>query len=113
VQKADFVAKNAPFLTKLAPPPIPVPPPVTLTGIAVRPNFYQLRVGSKVRLTAIATYSDGSVKDVGATWKANNKNVAVDALGVAVGKRQGSSTVTATFEGKQAASTLMVRRRWF
>jgi uncharacterized protein YjdB len=82
-----------------------------LSSIAVTPNTPTILVGATQQFTATATYSDNTTKDITATatWKTATPAVAtVSATGLATGIAAGSTTVTATFNGKSNSATLNV-----
>ena len=79
---------------------------VVLESIAVIPESASLDVGDTQQFTAIATYSDGSTRDVTAEadWASSNTAVAtIDDAGLATGVAGGSTEITATFGGMTGA----------
>jgi trimeric autotransporter adhesin len=81
-----------------------------LKSIAVTGNT-SLMVGQSQQLTASATYSDGSTKDVTgtATWTSSAIAVAIVSAGGSVTALSvGQSTITATAEGMSVTTTIMV-----
>ncbi|MGA8530954.1 MAG: Ig-like domain-containing protein [Acidobacteriaceae bacterium] len=83
----------------------------TLSSIAVTPANPTVNVGAAQQFTATATYSDGSTQNVTttATWTSSATAVAtISASGLATAVAQGSTTITATFNGSSASTTLTV-----
>ncbi|MHB1619581.1 MAG: Ig-like domain-containing protein [Sulfuricella sp.] len=90
----------------------------SLVSLAVTPPTASIPVTGTQQFTAIATYSDGSSRDVtanpGTTWSAADVppaiNVAaISATGLATaGNNQGTSTITATFGGMAKTAKLTV-----
>ena len=67
--------------------------------------------GESGRLTAMVTYTDGSVQNrtTAAQWASSDQSVAtVDASGLVTALRDGRTTVTATFESIAGAKTIVV-----
>jgi hypothetical protein len=88
-----------------------MPPPKTLTSIAVGPSTASIFVGSTQQFSATATYSDGSTSDVTSTasWMSSALAVAtVSASGLASGVAPGSATVTAASSGISGSASLSV-----
>ena len=87
-------------------------PAADLVSVAVTPATASVAIGASRALVAIATYTDGSSRDVtvGAAWTSATPAVAtVNATsGVAVGVSVGNAVVTAAFSGKSGTSTLTV-----
>ncbi|MGH9496862.1 MAG: Ig-like domain-containing protein [Candidatus Sulfotelmatobacter sp.] len=70
-----------------------------------------VKVGSMVQLTAMASYSDGSSKDVTsqATWMSSNTaNATVSSAGAVTGLAAGTSAITATFSGQSGSMTVTI-----
>ncbi len=98
----------------------PPPPPPTLTGVSVAPAAVSILLTQVRPLTATATYSDGSSRNVtadpGTVWAtATPADVAVSGTGVVsagsaptVGH---SAAVTATFGGKIGTATVTLALR--
>jgi uncharacterized protein YjdB len=83
----------------------------TLTSIDVTPTSAAISAGQTQQFNATANFSDGSTVNVTsqAAWSSGNVNIAtVNAVGLATGLAQGSTTITATLNGKQGAATLNV-----
>ncbi len=82
-----------------------------ITSISVTPASPSFAVGSTQQFTATATSSDSSISDITstATWKSSNTGVAtIAAGGLATGVASGSTTVTASLEGKTGNVTASV-----
>ncbi|MFO0938548.1 MAG: DUF1549 domain-containing protein [Gemmataceae bacterium] len=83
-----------------------------VTGIEISPkNPTVNRIGDKQQFTILATYSDGSKRDVTAQsfLESSNTEVAtVDKAGLSTTVRRGESTILARYEGSYAASTVVV-----
>lgn len=82
----------------------------TVVSIAVSPASATLAVNGTQALTVTATYNDNSTKDVtaDATFTSSDVAIATVAGGVVTAQAAGSATITATFDGKQATSTITV-----
>lgn len=81
--------------------------PATLVSLGLTPAANSLAVGATAQLSAVATYSDGSVVDVtGASTyvSASPAQVAVAAGGVITGVAPGTSIITASFGGRSATA---------
>lgn len=83
---------------------------VTLTSVAVSPATKALAVGDYAPLSAIATYSDASTKDVtaAAVWTSATPAKATVDRGYVKGVAVGTSDVTATFGGFSGVCTVTV-----
>jgi hypothetical protein len=80
-----------------------------LTSITVAPNSAILDIGEKVQFTATAHYSDGTSQPVSPVWGSNNASViSVSSTGLATGLKAGPASITATYQGKNAYSTVNV-----
>ena len=81
-------------------------------GIAVFPKDPTVgRIGTKQQFAVVATYTDGTTRDVSARAfiESSNTEVAkVDARGLVSTVRRGESTMLARYEGAYAASTVVV-----
>ncbi len=83
-----------------------------VTSIDISPkNPIAQRIGDKQQFRVLATYTDGSIRDV--TQEANiqsgNTEAAeIDSVGLVTTVRRGESPMLARFEGKYAATTLTV-----
>jgi trimeric autotransporter adhesin len=83
----------------------------TLQSIEITPAAGSLAAGTTSQLTATGIYSDGGHRDVtyDASWSSANSAVAnVGAGGVATAASQGSTKVSATFQGVTGTGTLTV-----
>ncbi len=87
----------------------------SLQSLTISPATSSVIAGNQVTFTAMASYSDGTTKDVteDAVWSIDNSNVAIlaDNLnqpGQVVAVDRGSTTITAIFEGKTQAATITV-----
>ena len=88
----------------------PAPTP-TLKSIAVTPTNSLIFVPANVQFIAIATFSDGSTRNLTtvATWNSSALNVAsVTNEGLAVGAGVGNTTITATSGVVSGSATLAV-----
>jgi hypothetical protein len=82
-----------------------------ITSIEVTPSPLVLAKGTTGQLSAIATYSDDSTKDVSATasWTSSDTAIAtVSAAGVATGVQAGSAMITATSAGVTGSTNIQV-----
>lgn len=79
-----------------------------LLSLVVTPGMATVGVSGAVQLSAKARAADGTEVDVtrAATWSSSAPTFTVDAQGLALAKSAGAATVTATFEGLEASSTL-------
>src|SRR5205085_2542974 len=69
------------------------------------------RVGGKQQFAVLATYTDGSVRDVTAETFVDSSNTdvaTVDKTGLVTSVRRGEATMLARYEGAYAASTVVV-----
>jgi uncharacterized protein YjdB len=84
---------------------------VTLSSISVTPATASVQAGSALQFTATGTYSDGSTGDITsqATWTSADTTIAtIDAKGNASGVAEGSTTITASYQGGSGSATLKV-----
>ncbi len=82
-----------------------------ITSIEVTPSPLILAKGTSGQLSAIATYSDDSTKDVSATasWTSSDTAIAtVNATGAATGVQAGSAMITATSAGVTGSTNVQV-----
>ena len=87
-----------------------VTPPV-VSSVTVTPNMLGLTVGSTTSLTAIVLDTNGNVLSSGATitWTSSNPAVAtVSTTGVVTARTAGSSTITASANGKSGSAIIDV-----
>jgi hypothetical protein len=103
------------------PPPPGSPSPAPGPGVPPAPNLTvqsltitgsnTVPAGRSAQLTAIATMSDGSQKDVtgSANWRSDNMLVAlITQSGLLTGLTSGSNVVRATYDGKDAQKPITV-----
>jgi uncharacterized protein YjdB len=87
-------------------------PAADLVSVAVTPATASVNIGATQQYLAIATYTDGSSRDVttGAAWTSTAPAVAtVNATsGLATGVTAGTSSIAAAFSGKSGSATLTV-----
>jgi uncharacterized protein YjdB len=87
-------------------------PAADLVSVAVTPATASVNIGSTQQYIAIATYTDGSSRDVstGAAWTSATPAVATvnAASGLAAGVNAGTSLIAAAFSGKSGSATLTV-----
>lgn len=88
---------------------VTVGPPI-LVSLALSSNGLALVKGQESELRAIATYSDGSTRDVTdqSAWTSSNVAVASVVNGLVRGVGGGSATIRATFQGKNASASVIV-----
>jgi uncharacterized protein YjdB len=85
--------------------------PPALTSIAVSPASPSVALGASLQLTATGTYADGSTHDITAqaTWTSASSQIAsVNASGVVLGLRGGTSAIMAAAGGVSGTTTLTV-----
>src|SRR5690606_39203419 len=78
-----------------------------LVGLTLRPSELTLPAGRRRQLSALASYSDGTSRDVSATarWVSSDASVAgVSASGLVQASASGQTTITATI-GEHRAQT--------
>jgi hypothetical protein len=83
----------------------------TLTALTLTPTDASITSGATQQYSAVATYSDGTHPDVTAqaTWSSARSDVAsITQDGLATGLGAGSSTISASFDGKTTTATLTV-----
>ena len=88
-----------------------VPPPVVLVSIAVTPQNPTVLIAATRQLAVIATYSDSSTVDVtagSAFVSATPASASVASGGLVTGVSAGTSVMTASFNGKNASTTVTV-----
>lgn len=87
-------------------------PAAALVSVSVTPATAGVLVGASQQFTATANYSDGSSRNVTANsaWVSASPAIATvgAASGLAVGVTGGSAAISATFEAKVGAGTLVV-----
>jgi phospholipase C len=82
-----------------------------LVSLAVSPQSPSVAAGLQRQFAATVTYTDGGKKDVTtqATWRSSNTGIAtINASGLATGAGQGSTTITALFNGITGSAKLTV-----
>src|SRR5262249_25497321 len=83
-----------------------------VTALEVVPRGAVLPLpGMKQQMTVLATYSDGSKRDVSAeafVETSNGEVATVDKQGLVTAVRRGEATMLARYEGAYAASTLII-----
>lgn len=76
---------------------------VTINGVNA------IRTGFESTYTAVATYTDGTMETVSPTWTSSDMAVAtIDSGGRLSGLSHGSTTLTATHEGRNGTKTVQV-----
>jgi hypothetical protein len=86
----------------------------SLTALAINPQNPSVRLGMTQQFTATGTYSDGTTLDLTATvsWTATDVAPAmgvasITASGLATANSAGQSTISASYEGLSASTTLL------
>ncbi|HEV3204819.1 MAG TPA: DUF1549 domain-containing protein, partial [Gemmataceae bacterium] len=83
-----------------------------VTGIDIQPkNPIMPLIGMKQQMAVVATYSDGSVRDVTSEAIIEPSSIemaSVDKQGLATGIRRGETAIMARFEGAYTATTLII-----
>jgi uncharacterized protein YjdB len=80
----------------------------TVDRIVVVPDTATLSVGGTQQFTATAYYSDGSSKDVTASWDSSKAGVCTVASGLATGVAPGACAITATYGDETGTAVLTV-----
>ncbi|MFN7134564.1 MAG: Ig-like domain-containing protein, partial [Myxococcales bacterium] len=88
---------------------VTVGPPI-LVSLALSTNGLVLQRGDEAQVRAIATYSDGSTRDVTAeaAWNSTDFAIASVANGLVKGIAPGNATITATHQGQSASAPVRV-----
>ena len=85
----------------------------TITSVSVMGDPVLMGVGETVRLSLVATLSDGSTRDIDPTlaeWRSSDPAVAMVASdGVVTAIRAGQATISATYEQQEAELEMSVR----
>ena len=85
----------------------------TITSVSVMGDPVLMGVGETVRLSLVATLSDGSTRDIDPTlaeWRSSDPAVATVASdGVVTAIRAGQATISATYEQQEAELEMSVR----
>lgn len=81
-----------------------------LLSIAIVPASGTIALGASQQYQATGTYSDGSTQNVTGliTWSSASPVATVNSVGLALGVSQGSTTVSASFEGVSTTAELTV-----
>ena len=77
-----------------------------LQSVTVVPSAPVVTIGGTAQLKAIATFSDGSVKDVTAEfgWRSSDpRTITANASGMLVGLASGAAVVSGSYQGQQAS----------
>ena len=77
-----------------------------LASVAIVPAQAEVTIGSTTQLKAIATFSDGSTKDVTTdfAWTSSDtRTITATSSGLLSGLATGKATITGTYEGSQAS----------
>jgi uncharacterized protein YjdB len=85
--------------------------PVTLTAITVSPSNPKIQRNTAIQLTAVGTFSDGSTATnlAGLAWTSSNARVApVHGGGWVFGKKNGTTTITASVATVKGTTTVAV-----
>jgi Bacterial Ig-like domain (group 2) len=80
----------------------------TLESVAITPSQPVAAIGGTTQLKALATFSDGSVKDVTADfgWQSSDeRTVTVNASGLMAGVASGPGTISGSYQGLSAKAT--------
>ncbi len=90
----------------------PVPPASVVVSVAVTPTTSTVPINGVQAFVAVATFGDGSTRDVSATtsWTSDAVSIAtvVQASGLATGVSPGTALITATYGGKTHSATVTV-----
>ncbi len=89
-------------------PATPSQPATTVTGLALTGDDAIL-TGLSTRYTVNAALADGSTRTIAPVWTSSNPGVgSVDNIGGFTGRTHGSTTLTATYEGRSVSKTVQV-----
>lgn len=85
-------------------------PPIAVASVSVSPNATTVQVGNTAQLSATTRDASGNVlSGRSISWSSSNTNAAtVSASGVVAGVAAGTSTITATSEGKSGSSAATI-----
>jgi hypothetical protein len=78
----------------------------TLASVAITPSPAMVSIGSSIQLKAVATFNDGSVKDVTADfgWQSSDaRTITADASGAVAGLASGQAVISGSYQGHQAS----------
>ena len=86
-----------------------------ITSIAISPQNSAVTVGKTLQYSAVATYGDGSTKDITSTgtWGVSDSNLATVNSGVVTGVKIGVVNVAVASGGVRAVSLLNVTTKSF
>ncbi len=90
----------------------------TLESVAIAPSQAVVAIGGSTQLKAIATFNDGSIKDVTAEfgWQSSDqRSITVNASGVLAGIASGPAAITGNYQGlaaKVAATSTVGEVDW-
>jgi hypothetical protein len=90
----------------------------TLESVVITPSQAVVAIGSSTQLKAVATFNDGSTKDVTADfgWQSSDaRTITVNASGVLTGVASGPATIAGSYQGlaaKTAASSAVGKVDW-
>src|SRR6201996_85406 len=82
-------------------------PTATATSVAIVPAQAAVAIGSTTQLKAIATFDDGSTKDVTTefAWTSSDtRTIAASSSGALSGLATGKATITGSYQGRQASA---------
>ena len=83
----------------------------TITTLTIGPQNANIQQGTNVQMTAVATYSDGSTKNLnnGIFWSTSDNTVApITAAGLVTGASPGTATLTASSGATTGTTTITV-----
>lgn len=82
----------------------------TISRIAIDPEMLTIKHHASGRLSAIATMTDGSSRDITSevTWTSSNDSVTSVSVGAVAGNTPGSASITATLETFSASAAITV-----
>jgi Ricin-type beta-trefoil lectin domain-like/Bacterial Ig-like domain (group 2) len=89
--------------------PSPITHAQSVSSLSISPNQPSVDIGGTTQLTATAIFSDGSSNSVNSSvsWgSADPRIVNVSGSGVASGMATGNVTITASYQGKTASTTI-------
>lgn len=84
---------------------------VTLNSVAISPANPTLAIETTSNLVLTGTYSDGSTRDLsaGAAWASSTPNVATVSGGAVAALAEGTTTISATYNGLSASTLVTVK----
>ncbi|MEM1025474.1 MAG: Ig-like domain-containing protein [Myxococcota bacterium] len=87
-------------------------PEARLLSLSLSPDGGEIEVAQRVNLVLVASFDDGSARDVateaGSNFSSDNDNLSVSDDGLLIGNRPGQATVTAIFGGLQVQAVFQV-----